>query len=62
MDLLLQSWPVAVSAGSLLIGGTLYAAKMFFMLQTVVLKLDAVEKNIATHKHDADGNVVIPAR
>ena len=62
MNILLQSWPIAVSAGSLLIGGTLYAAKMFFMLQTVLTKLDSVEKNVATHQHDSEGRVVIPAR
>lgn len=62
MDLFFQSWPVAASGVSILVGGTLYAAKMFFMLQTVLTKLDSVEKNVATHQHDSEGRVVIPAR
>jgi len=62
MGLFFQYWPIAASAATVLISGTLYAAKMFFMLQTVLTKLGSVEKNVATHQHDGDGRVVIPAR
>lgn len=62
MDAVLQSWPVLTSMGGIALVAVLWAYKIFFMLQTVILKIDTIEKNIATHQHEPDGRVVIPAR
>ena len=32
------------------------------MLHMILSKLDSVEKNISTHRHDDGGAVLIPAR
>ena len=62
MDLLFQSWPIVVSLVGGVVAGSLWAAKVYFMLHTILSKLDTVEKNISTHRHDDDGAVLIPAR
>jgi len=62
MDLVLQSWPIVLSATTLVVGGSLWAGKIFFMLQGIEAKIDCISQNVATHEHDADGRVVIPAR
>ena len=62
MDLFFQSWPVVTSAIAGVVAGSLWAAKVYFMLQTILSKLDTVEKNISTHRHDDGGAVLIPAR
>lgn len=62
MELFFQSWPVITSALACVVAGSIWAAKILFMLQTVLSKLDTVEKNISTHRHDDDGTVLIPAR
>ena len=62
MELFFQSWPVVASVVGALVAGSLWAAKVYFMLQTILSKLDTVEKNISTHRHDGAGAVLIPAR
>ena len=62
MSLLLQSWPIVLSATTLVVGGSLWAGKIFFMLQGIEAKIDCMSQNIATHEHDPEGRVVIPAR
>jgi hypothetical protein len=62
MDLFIQSWPVLLSGASLVVGGSLWAGKIFFMLQGIEAKIDCMSQNIATHEHDPEGRVVIPAR
>jgi len=62
MDLVLQSWPIVLSATTLVVGGSLWAGKIFFMLQGIEAKIDCMSQNIATHEHDSEGRVVIPAR
>ena len=62
MDLFFQSWPVVTSVIAGVVAGSRWAAKVFFMLQTLLSKLDTVEKNISTHRHDDGGAVLIPAR
>ena len=61
MSALLESWPVLTSVGGIVLVSAMWAYKIFFMLQTVILKMDTLEKNVATHQHDSDGRVVIPA-
>ena len=62
MELFLQSWPVLLSVASLVVGGSLWAGKIFFMRKGIEAKIDCMGQNIATHEHDADGRVIIPAR
>ena len=62
VDVLLNSWPIVSSVLGFVVVSTLWAAKIFFMLQTVVGNMDTMQKNLSTHQHDTDGNVVIPAR
>jgi hypothetical protein len=62
MELILQSWPIAVSLLTLVAGGSLWAGKIFFMLKGIEAKIDCMGQNIATHEHDSDGRVIIPAR
>ena len=55
--------PVPISAkASLVVGGSLWAGKIFFMLKGIEAKIDCMGQNIATHEHDGDGRVIIPAR
>lgn len=62
MDVFFQSWPIVTSVLGFVVVSTLWAAKIFFMLQTVVGNMETVQKNLSTHQHDEDGRVVIPAR
>jgi hypothetical protein len=62
MDLFIQSWPFLLSTLTLVVGGALWAGKIFFMLQGIEAKIDCISQNVATHEHDVDGRVVIPAR
>ena len=62
MDLILQSWPIVLSALTLVVGGSLWAGKIFFMLRAIEAKIDCMSLNIATHEHDPEGRVIIPAR
>ena len=62
MDLFFQSWPVVASAVAGVVAGSIWAAKGYFMLHMILSKLDTVEKNISTHRHDDGGAVLIPAR
>ena len=62
MDLFIQSWPVLLSGASLVVGGSLWAGKIFFMLKGIEAKIDCMSLNIATHEHDPEGRVIIPAR
>tara|TARA_R100000306_G_C4330476_1_gene119968 strand:+ start:490 stop:678 length:189 start_codon:yes stop_codon:yes gene_type:complete len=62
VDLFFQSWPVVTSVVACVIAGSLWAAKVYFMLHMILSKLDTVEKNISTHRHDDGGAVLIPAR
>jgi hypothetical protein len=62
VDYFFQYWPIVTSVLGFVVVSTLWAAKIFFMLQTVVANMDTMQKNLSTHQHDPDGNVVIPAR
>ena len=62
MDYFFQYWPIVTSVLGFVIVSTLWAAKIFFMLQAVVGNMETMQKNLSTHQHDADGGVVIPAR
>lgn len=62
MDLFLQSWPIVLSVLTFVVGGSLWAGKIFFMLRGIEVKIDCMSLNIATHEHDPEGRVIIPAR
>ena len=62
MDYIFQSWPIVTSVLGFVVVSTLWAAKIFFMLQAVVANMETMQKNLSTHQHDSAGNVVIPAR
>jgi hypothetical protein len=40
----------------------MWAGKIFFMLRAIEAKIDCMSLNIATHEHDPEGRVIIPAR
>ena len=40
MDLFIQSWPVILSAFTIVVGGAMWAGKIFFMLQGIEAKID----------------------
>jgi len=62
MDLFLQSWPIVLSILTFAVGGAMWAGKVFFMLRAIEAKIDCMSLNIATHEHDPEGRVIIPAR
>ena len=62
MDRFIQSWPIVLSVLTFAVGGSMWAGKVFFMLQGIEAKIDCMSQNIATHEHDSEGRVVIPAR
>ena len=62
MDLFIQSWPIVLSVLTFAVGGALWAGKIFFMLRGIEAKIDCMGQNIATHEHDPEGRVIIPAR
>ena len=62
MDRCIQSWPIVLSVRTFAVGGSMWAGKVFFMLQGIEAKIDCMSQHIATHEHDSEGRVVIPAR
>lgn len=62
LSALSDAWPIVTGIALALVGGSMWAAKMYSMQAAVISKLDSMATNLATHEHDAEGRVIIPAR
>ena len=62
LSALSDAWPIVTGLALGIAGGSMWAAKMYSMQAAVIAKLDSMSTNLATHEHDDEGRVIIPAR
>tara|TARA_Y100001970_G_scaffold86877_2_gene109650 strand:- start:7195 stop:7392 length:198 start_codon:yes stop_codon:yes gene_type:complete len=62
LHILSEAWPIVTGLLFGFAGAVAWAGKVFFMLKGIEAKIDCMGQNIATHEHDPDGRVIIPAR
>jgi len=62
LETIITSWPFIVSLLGVLMGAAAWAAKVYFMLVTILASIERTNRNLATHQHDQTGRVNIPAR
>lgn len=62
MSVFIEYWPFIVSLAGVVVGASVWAAKVYFMLVTILASIERTDRNLATHRHDQTGRVIIPAR
>jgi len=62
VSVFVEYWPFIVSLLGVLMGAAAWAAKVYFMLATILASIERTDRNLATHRHDQTGRVIIPAR
>ena len=62
MSVFIEYWPFIVSLAGIVVGAAAWAAKVYFMLVTILASIERTNRNLATHQHDQAGRVIIPAR